>query len=403
MVMDVKSDRTENNVDRAATSRGPGNLQAKRNRFGAKAIVLVSTCVLAVVILAWFLGASPHLPTHPLDTRWIADTDGGAGNQPNYLRVVSSVAFSPDGKRIAAGMTFSGGSGIDKEEHWVRVWDAATGHQDLALKGHTASVTSVAFSPEGKRIASGSWDKTVKVWDATTGREILTFKGQPDMVTCVAFSPDGERIASGCWDRTVAVWNATSGAVSLTRQGHPYPVMCVAFSPDGKRIAASGAIDSNTIKVWDVASGREVLSLPDCADSVTFSPDGKRIASALTPDAVKFRDGVLSNDYGVQVWDAAGGQKILSLKGHSGSVGSVAYSPDGKRIASGSGDHTAKVWDATNGKEILTFRGHRGAVMCVAFSPDGKLIASGSEDKTVKVWDAANGQEILTLRPLTSP
>jgi WD40 repeat protein len=335
--MHVKNDQPEDNVDSEATLPRSGNHRPERSGFGLNAIVLVAMCVLAIVILAWFLWAKPHFPIPPLDNYWIGDTHWDTGPEPNYLREVSSVAFSPDGKRIAAGMIFSGGSGIEKEEHWLRVWNAATGHQELALKGHAASVTSVAFSPEGKRIASGSWDNTVKVWDATNGKEILTFKGQPDMVTCLAFSPDGKRIASGCWDRTVEVWDATSGAVSLTRKGHSYPVMCVAFSPDGKRIAASGAIDSNTIKVWDVATGQETLTLPDCADSVTFSPDGKRIASAMIPEIVKFRDGVFSNDYGVQVWDAAGGQKILTLKGHSRSVGGVAYSPDGKRIASGSG------------------------------------------------------------------
>jgi WD40 repeat protein len=389
----MQNDQPQDNVGGEATFPRRGNHQPELHGLGPKAIVLVAMCVLAIVVLACFLSAKWH-------------TQRVTGTQPdtdNYLREVSSVAFSPDGKRIAAGMIFSGGSGIEWEEHWVRVWDAATGHQDLALKGHTRSVTSVAFSPDGKRIASGSWDSTVKVWDATKRKEILTFKGHPDMVTCVAFSPDGKRIASGCWDCTVKVWDATSGAVSLTRKGHPYPVMTVAFSPDGKRIAASGAIDSNTIKVWDVATGQEILTLPDCSNSVTFSPDGKRIASAWTPEAVRFVDGVYSEDYGVAVWDAANGRKILTLKGHSESVGSVTFSLDGKRIASGSGDKTVKVWDATKGKEILTFKGHADNVTCVAFSPDGKRIASGGGDKTVKVWDASTGKEILTLRPHTSP
>jgi WD40 repeat protein len=345
------------------------------------AVVLAVPCALAAVV-AWQWSSSLF------------------GPRPNYLRVVSSVAFSPDGKQIAAGMLFSGGGGVDKEEHWLRVWDAETGKLEHVLKGHTGSVASIAFSPDGQRIASGSWDDTVKVWDVTIGKEIFTFDGHRDMVSCVAFTPDGKRIASGA-DQCIKIWDATSGAVYSTLRGQP--VGTLAFSPDGKRIAASAGFGDVPIKVWDVATGQEMLTLPDCSDCVVFSPDGKRIASEYIPENVKFRDDMSSNEFGIQLWDSASGRKTLTLKRHSAGVRSVAFSPDGKRLASAGGDGAVMLWDATNGKRLLTCFGHSGAVGPVAFSPDGKRIASGGEDRTVKVWDVATGTEIMTLKLPSGP
>jgi len=291
---------------------------------------------------------------------------------------VWSVAFSPDGKRIASGSACSG------DDTTVKVWDTASGRETLTLKGHKSWVLSVAFSPDGKRIASGSYDGTLKTWDATTGEETQTLNAHRAPVSSVAFSPDGKRIASGSEDKTVKVWDAASGREMLTLTGHPGRVSSVTFSPDGKRIA-SASFDG-AIKVWDAASGQETLTLEGHkgpVNSVAFSPDGKRIAS-------------VSYDRTLTVWDAASGQETLTLKGHTGGVSSVAFSPDGKRIASASRDNTLRVWDATTGQETLTLKGHAEAVNSVAFSPDGKRIASASKDNTVRVWDATGGRETLT-------
>jgi WD40 repeat protein len=196
-----------------------------------------------------------------------------------------------------------------------------SGH--VSLKGHTGWVYSVEFSPDGKRIASGSDDTTVKVWDAATGQEIFTLKGDLG------------------------------------------PVKSVAFSRDGKRIASVGYR-----RVWDAAT------------------------------AIRQRRAVPSQSYNsiVKVWDAATGQEILTFTGHTESVSSLAFSPDGKRIASASADKTVKVWDAATGRETLTLKGQTDWVSSVAFSPDGKRIASGIIDDTVKVWDATTGQETLTVK-----
>ncbi len=281
--------------------------------------------------------------------------------------------------------------------------------QSATLKGHTDAVRCVCFSPDGKRIVSGSWDKTVKVWDAQTGQEMLTLKAHTGPVSSVAFSADGKHIVSGSADKTVKVWKAHTGQEALTLKGHSGPVNSVAFSTDGKRIAsASGHVWDNKpgeVKVWDAASGKEQLTLTGHTRGVPcvcFSPDGKRIASA-------------SADQTVRVWDAHTGKEALALKGHTEYLTSVAFSPDSKRIISGdyrSHDEKGfavwgevKVWDAQTGKKTLTLRGHTGFVTSVAFSADGKRIASGSTADPfrkipgeVKVWDAHTGQETLTLK-----
>jgi WD40 repeat protein len=300
---------------------------------------------------------------------------------------VTSVTFSPDGKRIAGGSS-------DKT---LRVWDAQTGQQLLDLKGHKGVVWSVAFSPDGNRLASSSDDCTVKVWDAQTGQQVLTLRGHTTQVNSVAFSPDGNRIASGSGDTTLKVWDAHSGQQLLALQGHTEAVRSVAFSPDGQRIA-SGSWDK-TVRVWDAQTGQQLLALQGHTTgvfSVAFSPDGKRLATG-------------SSDRTVKVWDVAtstkdrqaGGQEVLTLKGHADFVNSVAFSPDGNRIASGSREGV-KVWDTYSGQQVLALQGHTSGIFSVAFSPDGTRIASGSFDKTVKVWDAHTGQEVLALQGHTN-
>jgi RNA polymerase sigma factor (sigma-70 family) len=308
-----------------------------------------------------------------------------------HIQEVLSVAFSPDGKTLASA----------SNDMTVKLWEVATGKEQATLDGHTQGVRSVAFSPDGKTLASGSLDRTIKLWEVATGKEQATLQGHIQEVLSVAFSPDGKTLASGSGDDTVKLWEVATGKEQATLDGDHVPVwtvFSVVFSPDGKTLASGTAYGG--VKLWYVATGQERATLQGHADtvwSVCFSPDGKTLASG---------DGGGVDEQGrprrgeIKLWDVATGQERVTFKGHTGFIRCVAFSPDGKALAS-SGSYTRwydplwhfrgeiKLWDAVRGQERASIKGHTDQVWCVAYSPDGKTLASASCDKTIKLWDLA--------------
>ncbi len=287
---------------------------------------------------------------------------------------VYSCAWSPDGEQLVSGS-------FDES---LKVWDARSGQCLLTLSGHTSTVYACAWSPDGERLVSGSGDNAVKVWRAGSVQRRVTLSGHTDRESVCAWSPDGERLVSGSFDNALKVWDARSGRCLLTLSGHGDRVNACAWSPDGERLV-SGSGD-NAVKVWDARSGQCLLTLSGHRDGVSacaWSPHGERLVSGSWDDSLK-------------VWDARTGDCLLTLPGRTDVVRIFAWSPDGERLAGSSG-YSLKVWDVHTSDCLLTLSGHTSFIGACAWSPDGERLVSGSWDNALKVWDARTGDCLLTI------
>jgi len=289
---------------------------------------------------------------------------------------VRSIAFSSDGGRIITA-SYDG---------TAKVWDAASGVELLRLSGHDGHVNSAAFSPDGRRIVTASADKTVRIWDAVSAQELMRLNGHTLGVETAEFSPDGARIVTASIDKSARIWDAASGRQLMVLGGHTEAVSSARFSSDGGRIVT--ASDDKTARIWDAATGREIMVFKghtDPLESGRFSPDGLRIVTT-------------SIDQTARIWNAATGREMMALRGHTALLLSAAFSPDGLRVVTSSFDATTRIWDAGTGREVKVLSGHGVSMMGAAFSPDGKRVAGGAGRGTFRVWDSSPGREIMKFQ-----
>ncbi|MBI3462253.1 MAG: hypothetical protein HY000_04215 [Planctomycetes bacterium] len=302
------------------------------------------------------------------------------------------VAYSKDGKRIASG----------DADHVIRVWDAETMLELAVLRGHTRDVPSVVFSPDGRRILSGSEDKTMRLWDAETGKELQRFE-IPTGLNRVALSSDGLRALSAGHDTLVRLWDVQTGKELCRLTGHTSNVArSVAFSPDGRRALSGG--NDNTLRLWDLEGRKELHCLkghPGGVNAVAFSPDGERaLACNISHYDQKTHIAGPAGNYDLRLWDLEAGKEVRRFEGHTAPIRDVSFFADGRRALSCADDATVRLWEVDTGMEVRRFQGHAGPVRGVAFSPDGRRAVSGGLDGTVRQWDLEAGRE---LRPLAGP
>jgi WD40 repeat protein len=294
---------------------------------------------------------------------------------------VGGMAFSPDGKTLAT---------VNNSEFSVRLWDVATRKVTKTIKSGGQGLYAVAFSPDGRTIATGGHgDNTARLWDVATGKNTRILSGgkaDGDYIYSMAFSPDGKTLATGNTNKVARLWDVTTGKNSATLLGHtgswPSIIYAVAFSPDGKTLA-TGCADK-TIRLWDVATHKTTTILTGHewgVQSVAFSPDGRILATG-------------SADKTVRLWDVATRKTSMTLTVHTGTVNHVAFNPtNGNMLATSgtNGDNTVRLWNLTTGTTSKTLTPGARGITSIAFSPDGSTIASAVEqDPNVRLWNVAS-------------
>ncbi len=304
-----------------------------------------------------------------------------------HVREIECIAFAPDNTLLASGA----------HDGTIHVWDGATGQLLSTLEGHQKIIRSIAFHPDGHTLASGGADRIVRLWDMRSAHALHTLVGHKYEVNFLTFSRDGQVLASGSIDRTIHLWDSRAGHLLDLVTGHAEMVRAVCISPDGQWLASSGA--DGIVRLWDLRQGkyppecdavystvaRQLLGHTEQVYTVAFSPDGRLLASG----------GV---DRVIYLWEVATGKALHILDGHQATVKAVAFSPDGTVIASGSADRTVRLWSLATTENIRVLNGHTDEVGSVAFSPDGDTIVSGSLDYSARLWSVARGKEIYQFK-----
>jgi WD40 repeat protein len=361
-----------------------------------------------------------YLPNVVLHDADFTDAQIGQTTFAETFGGIFSVAFSPDGQRLATSDTRGD----------IQIWDALTGTQLVRCRGHQHWTWAVAFSPNGQYLASASDDYRVKLWDVETGQCVHTFEGHTYSVNAIAFSPNGQILASCGQDATIRLWQVAPRTLNpeiQTLVGHTERVWAIAFSPDGQ-ILASGGEDCD-LRLWDLATSNcdAVWQAHDgWVRSLAFSPNGQILASGSYDRTIKLWDiqtqGCIrtlrghrqpvtaiafssngqylassSFDRTLKLWETASGACLKTFLGHSSRVWSVAYHPNSQQIVSGGDDHATKFWDLQTGRCTKTLVGHTNAVLALALSSNGAYLASGHEDQAIRIWDLNRGAIVQTL------